>query len=170
MYRQLSTNQFLGGTLMKLKLLKGLALALALTLMGTAAVPVNAANTNGNGIDEEMLDGEMDMDEDCGSLELDADLADIDNEFEGLEGALEGFNVEGFTELFSEALTSESDLVNTVYGDYSLQTGSDNDGAITEVNTEEISKSIRNGRDAEKYGRSGIIFRRFGKRIGYGSY
>lgn len=124
---------------MKLKLLKGLALALALTLMGTAAVPVNAANTNGNGIDEEMLDGEMDMDEDCGSLELDADLADIDNEFEGLEGALEGFNVEGFTELFSEALTSESDLVNTVYGDYSLQTGSDNDGAITEVNTEEIS-------------------------------
>ena len=155
---------------MKLKLLKGLALALALTLMGTAAVPVNAANTNGNGIDEEMLDGEMDMDEDCGSLELDADLADIDNEFEGLEGALEGFNVEGFTELFSEALTSESDLVNTVYGDYSLQTGSDNDGAITEVNTEEISKSIRNGRDAEKYGRSGIIFRRFGKRLGYGSY
>ena len=166
---------------MKLKLLKGLALALALTLMGTAAVPVNAANTNGNvmdkemldgemDMDEEMLDGEMDMDEDCGSLELDADLADIDNEFEGLEGALEGFNVEGFTELFSEALTSESDLVNTVYGDYSLQTGSDNDGAITEVNTEEISKSIRNGRDAEKYGRSGIIFRRFGKRLGYGSY
>ncbi len=165
---------------MKLKLLKGLALALALTLMGTAAVPVNAANTNGNGIDEEMLDGEMDMDEDCGSLELDADLADIDNEFEGSEGTLEGFNVEGFnvegfnvegfTELFSEALTSESDPVNTVYGDYSLQTGSDNDGAITEVNTEEVSNSIRNGRDAGKYGRNGIIFRRFGRRFGYGSY
>ena len=150
---------------MKLKLLKGLALALALTLMGTAAVPVNAANTNGNGIDEEMLDSEMDMDEDCGSLELDTGLADIDNESEDSGEALEGFN-----ELFPEALTSENDPVNTVYGDYSLQTGSDNDGAITEVNTEEISKSIRNGRDAGKYGRGGIIFRRFGKRIGYGSY
>ena len=44
---------------MKLKLLKGLTLALALTLVGTAVVPVNAADTNGNVIDEEMLDSEM---------------------------------------------------------------------------------------------------------------
>ena len=76
---------------MKLKLLKGLTLALALTLVGTAVVPVNAADTNGNVIDEEMLDGEMDMDEDCGSLELDTGLADIDNESEDSEEALEGF-------------------------------------------------------------------------------
>lgn len=124
---------------MRLKLLKGLTLALAFTLVGTAVVPVNAANTNGIVIDEEMLDGEMDMDEDCGSLELDTDLADIDNEFEDSEGALEGFNVEVFTGLFSEALTSENNPVNTVYDNDSLQTGSDNDGAITEVNTEEVS-------------------------------
>ena len=119
---------------MKLKLLKGLTLALALTLVGAAVVPVNAADTNGNVIDEEMLDGEMDMDEDCGSLELDTGLADIDNESEDSGEALEGFN-----ELFPEALTSENDPVNTVYDNYSLQTGSNNDRAITEVNTEEVS-------------------------------
>lgn len=119
---------------MKLKLLKGLTLALALTLVGAAVVPVNAADTNGNVIDEEMLDGEMDMDEDCGSLELDTGLADIDNESEDSEESLEGFN-----ELFPEALTSENDPVNTVYDNYSLQTGSNNDRAITEVNTEEVS-------------------------------
>ena len=119
---------------MKLKLLKGLTLALALTLVGAAVVPVNAADTNGNVIDEEMLDSEMDMDEDCGSLELDTGLADIDNESEDSGEALEGFN-----ELFPEALTSENDPVNTVYDNYSLQTGSNNDRAITEVNTEEVS-------------------------------
>ncbi len=119
---------------MKLKLLKGLTLALALTLVGAAVAPVNAADTNGNVIDEEMLDGEMDMDEDCGSLELDTGLADIDNESEDSEESLEGFN-----ELFPEALTSENDPVNTVYDNYSLQTGSNNDRAITEVNTEEVS-------------------------------
>lgn len=134
MYRQLSTKQFLGGTLMKLKLLKGLTLALALTLVGTAVVPVNAADTNGNVIDEEMLDSEMDMDEDCGSLELDTGLADIDNESEDSGEALEGFN-----ELFPEALTSENDPVNTVYDNYSLQTGSENDRTITEVSTEEVT-------------------------------
>lgn len=119
---------------MKLKLLKGLTLALALTLVGTAVVPVNAADTNGNVIDEEMLDSEMDMDEDCGSLELDTGLADIDNESEDSEEALEGFN-----ELFPEALTSENDPVNTVYDNYSLQTGSENDRTITEVSTEEVT-------------------------------
>ena len=119
---------------MKLKLLKGLTLALALTLVGTAVVPVNAADTNGNVIDEEMLDSEMDMDEDCGSLELDTGLADIDNESEDSGEALEGFN-----ELFPEALTSENDPVNTVYDNYSLQTGSENDRTITEVSTEEVT-------------------------------
>ena len=119
---------------MKLKLLKGLTLALALTLVGAAVVPVNAADTNGNVIDEEMLDGEMDMDEDCGSLELDTGLADIDNESEDSEESLEGFN-----ELFPEALTSENDPVNTVYDNYSLQTGSENDRTITEVSTEEVT-------------------------------
>ncbi len=113
---------------MRLKLLKGLTLAIALTLVGTAVVSVHAANTNGNvmdkemldgemDMDEEMLDGEMDMDEDCGSLELDAAPADPDIKFEDSEGELEGFNVEGFTELFSEALTWENDPVNTVYND-----------------------------------------------------
>ena len=119
---------------MKLKLLKGLTLALALTLVGAAVVPVNAADTNGNVIDEEMLDSEMDMDEDCGSLELDTGLADIDNESEDSGEALEGFN-----ELFPEALTSENDPVNTVYDNYSLQTGSENDRTITEVSTEEVT-------------------------------
>ena len=119
---------------MKLKLLKGLTLALALTLVGAAVAPVNAADTNGNVIDEEMLDGEMDMDEDCGSLELDTGLADIDNESEDSGEALEGFN-----ELFPEALTSENDPVNTVYDNYSLQTGSENDRTITEVSTEEVT-------------------------------
>lgn len=120
---------------MKLKLLKGLTLALAFTLVGAVVVPVYAANTNGNVIDQEMLDGEMDMDEDCGSLELDAGLAEMDHAFEDSKETLEGFNVEGFTELFSEALTSENDPVNTVYDDYSLQTGSDN--------MEKIDKSIQ---------------------------
>lgn len=138
---------------MKLKLLKGLTLALAFTLVGAVVVPVYAANTNGNVIDQEMLDGEMDMDEDCGSLELDAGLAEMDHAFEDSKETLEGFNVEGFTELFSEALTSENDPVNTVYDDYSLQTGSDNDGAITEEvsNQSEMDEMLENMKKVGSY-------------------
>lgn len=132
---------------MKLKLLKGLTLALAFTLVGTAAVPADAANTNGDVIDEEMLDGEMDMDEVVGSEELVTDPEDIDDESEDSEEELDVFNMEGFIDGFSvEAFkphcftdAPENDPVNTAYDDYSLQTCSCDDGSVTEVNVEEVS-------------------------------
>ena len=97
--------------------LKGLTLALVFTLIGAAAVSVDAANINGDVIDEELLDGEMDVDEVFGNVESGTGPEDMEDESEDSEGGLEGFDVEGFIDgfivdifnFFSNAFTQDSE-------------------------------------------------------------
>ncbi len=133
--------------------LKGLTLALVFTLIGAAAVSVDAANINGDVIDEELLDGEMDVDEVFGNVESGTGPEDMEDESEDSEGELEGFDVEGFLYRFSEeefnsysdAFTSESDPVNTVYDDYSLQT----ELLDGEMDMDEVVGSVESGTGPE---------------------